>query len=110
MIREDQLGLDRIYLQAKRCAPGKTIGPEAVQAFIGALVGRGAHKGMLIATSGFTTRAIKAAAQSGALRLILIDGEMLTDLMIRLNVGGRIASTLEIKRVDQDYFGESEPE
>lgn len=56
VIREDQLGLDRIYLQAKRYQPGSAIGSEAVQAFIGALIGRGAQKGVLITTSTFTKR------------------------------------------------------
>ena len=54
VISEDQLGLDRVYLQAKRYHPGNTVGSEAVKAFIGALVGRGAHKGVLITTSTFS--------------------------------------------------------
>jgi len=110
VIREDQLGLDRVYLQAKRYQPGNTVGSEAVQAFIGALVGHSAQKGVLITTSTFSKAATNAAKQSGSLRLVLIDGEALTNLMFRFNVGVRIARTVEIKRVDLDYFEEEETE
>jgi restriction system protein len=110
VIREDQLGLDRIYLQAKRYQPGNTVGSEVVQAFIGALVGKGAQKGVLITTSTFTKAALNAANQSGALRVVLIDGNELTRLMIRFNIGARVAQTVEIKRVDIDYFEVSETE
>jgi restriction system protein len=68
VIREDRLGLDRVYLQAKRYKPGNSVGSETVQAFIGALVGRGAQKGVLITTSTFTKNALETANQSGALR------------------------------------------
>ncbi len=104
VIREDQLGLDRVYLQAKRYQPGKTVGSETVQGFIGALVNKSAQKGVLITTSSFSKAAIDAAKQSGALRLVLIDGAELTNLMIRFNVGVRISRTIEIKRIDLDYF------
>jgi restriction system protein len=110
VIREDQLGLDRIYLQAKRYQPGNTVGSETVQAFIGALVGRGAQKGVLITTSSFSKAAINAANQLGHLRLVLIDGEELTNMLIRFNVGVRVARTVEIKRVDLDYFEDAESE
>jgi restriction system protein len=110
VIREDRLGLDRVYLQAKRYKPGNAVGGEAVQAFIGALVGRGSQKGVLISTSAFTKNAIEAAKQSGALRLVLIDGATLTNLMIQFNVGVRIARTIDIKRIDLDYFDEIETE
>ncbi len=108
VINEDQLGLDRVYLQAKRYQPGNTIGISTVQAFIGALIGRGASKGVLITTSTFSTAGQNAAKQSGSARLVLIDGEALTDLMIRFNVGVRVAQTVEVKRVDMDYFEEAE--
>lgn len=110
VIREDQLGLDRIYLQAKRYQPGNAVGSETVQAFIGALVGKGAHKGVLITTSSFSKAALNAASQSGSLRLVLIDGDALTTLMVRFNVGVRVARTVEIKRVDLDYFEDAETE
>ena len=110
IINEDQLGLDRVYLQAKRYKPGNTVGSETVQAFIGALVGRGAQKGVLITTSTFSKAAVNAANQSGSLRIVLIDGDALTKLMTRFNVGVRVAQTVEIKRVDLDYFEEAETE
>lgn len=107
VIREDQLGLDRVYLQAKRYQPGNSVGSETVQAFMGALVGRGAHKGVLITTSSFSKPALATASQSGNLRLVLIDGDELTRLLIRFNVGVRVARTVEIKKVDLDYFNET---
>jgi restriction system protein len=110
VIREDRLGLDRIYLQAKRYKPGNTVGSETVQAFIGALVGRGSQKGVLITTSTFTKGALEAARQTGGLRLVLIDGEALTKLMIQFNVAVRIARTVEVKRIDLDYFEDIETE
>jgi restriction system protein len=110
VIREDQLGLDRVYLQAKRYQPGNTVGGEAVQAFIGALVNKGAHKGVFITTSSFTKAALNAANQSGSLRLVLIDGEALTRLMVRFGVGVRVALTVEIKRVALDYFEDTSTE
>lgn len=110
VIREDQLGLDRVYLQAKRYQPGNTVGSEMVQAFIGALIGKGASKGVLITTSTFSKAALGAAGQSGSIRLVLIDGDELAKLMIRFNVGVRVARTVEIKRIDVDYFGVGDPE
>ena len=110
VIREDQLGLDRVYLQAKRYKPGNSIGSEAVQAFIGALVGRGAQKGVFITTSSFTKSALDAANRSGGLRLVLVDGDELTKFMVRFGVGVRTVRTVEIKDVDPLYFRAFEPE
>ncbi len=110
LIREDQLGLDRIYLQAKRYQPGSTVSSEAVRAFVGALVGKGAQKGVFITTSSFSKDAMLAAQHSGALRIVLVDGGTLTDLMIRFNVGVRVKRTIELKDVDTDYFSEERAE
>ena len=110
VIREDPLGLDRVYLQAKRYQPANTVGSEAVQAFIGALVGKGAQKGVFITTSTFSKSAKNAAVQSGHLRLVLIDGDELTRLLARYNVGVRTARTIELKTVDLAYFDDLEPE
>lgn len=110
VIREDQLGLDRVYLQAKRYQPGNTVGSEAVQAFMGALVGKGAQKGVMITTSTFSRAAMNVASQSGHLRLVLIDGSELTRLMVRFGVGVRVARTVDIKRIDLDYFEDADPE
>lgn len=110
VIREDQLGLDRIYLQAKRYQPGNTISSEAIHAFMGALLSKGAQKGVFITTSTFSKSAIQVANQPGHLRLVLINGDELTKLMVRFGVGVRIARTVEIKRIDLDYFEDTEPE
>jgi restriction system protein len=110
VIREDRLGLDRVYLQAKRYKPGNPVDSPTVQGFVGALVGRGAQKGVLITTSTFTKHALEAAKQSGALRIILIGGDTLTNLMIQFNVGVRVARTVELKRINLDYFEDIETE
>ncbi len=110
VIREDQLGLDRVYLQAKRYQPTNTIGSEAVHAFMGALLSKGAQKGVFITTSSFSKAALQVAYQPGHLRLVLINGDELTSLMVRFGVGVRIARTVEIKRIDLDYFEDAEPE
>ncbi len=110
VIREDQLGLDRVYLQAKRYQPGNTVGSDAVQAFIGALHLKGSQKGVFITTSSFTKAAAISAAGAGNLRVVLIDGEELTRLMVRFGVGVRTTRTIDIKRVDPDYFGDTELE
>ena len=68
------------------------------------------RRGAVLATSSFFRQALAAAGQSGALRLVLIDGTELTRLMVRFNVGVRVARTVEIKRIDLDYFDETETE
>ena len=105
VIREDRLGLDQIYLQAKRYNPGNSVDGPTVQAFIGALINNGAQKGVLITTSTFTKAAREKARQAGQLRVVLIDGEGLMQLMTRFNVGVRVARSIEIKAIDLDYFG-----
>jgi restriction system protein len=110
VIREDRLGLDRVYLQAKRYKAGNPVDSPTVQGFVGALVGKGAQKGVLITTSTFTKHALEAAKQSGALRIVLIGGDALTNLMIQFNVGVRVARTVEVKRIDLDYFEDIETE
>jgi restriction system protein len=109
VIREDQRGLDRRYRHAECYQAGRAIGSVALQAFIGALIGRGAQKGVLITTSTFTKQALAAAQQPRSHRLALIGSEALTRLMIRFNVGLRVARTVEIKRVELDYLGDAEP-
>ncbi len=108
VIREDLLGLDRIYLQAKRYQPGNSVDGESVRAFLGALISQGAQKGVFITTSSFTKQALRVAEQAGALRLVLIDGVELTRLMIRFNVGVRVVRQIELKRIDLGYFDTDE--
>ncbi len=107
IVNEDVLGLDKIYLQAKRYAKDNTVGRPMIQQFAGALSGKAASKGVFITTSSFSLQAIEFAKQVPQ-RLILIDGERLTKLMIQYGVGVRIERTVEIKRIDLDYFEEPE--
>ena len=107
VINEDPLGLDRIYLQAKLYKPGSNVGGPAVQAFIGALMNRGAQKGVLITTSDFTGAARHAASNAGGLRIVLMSGQELTEAMVRYDVGVRTTKVVSIKDVDSDYFDPS---
>ena len=104
VINEDRLGLDRIYLQAKRYAADNTVGRPALQAFVGALHGQAAHKGVFITTSSFSREALDYARGLGNMRVILIDGAMLAGLMIEHDVGVRAHRTVTLKRLDLDYF------
>ncbi len=103
IIDQDALGLSRIYVQAKRYGPDNTVGREAIQAFVGALAGHQAHQGVFITTSRFAQTAVNYAA-SVATRVILIDGERLTRLMIRYGVGVQVRRTIRIVEIDEDFF------
>ncbi len=110
VIDEDRLGLDRIYLQAKRYKTDNRVAVEAVRAFAGALEYKGANKGILLTTAGFTKDAREFAERLQSKRIVLIDGELLAELMIRFDVGVREVRSLQIKRIDLDYFEEPDPE
>lgn len=103
VIREDRLGLDAIYLQAKRWDPGRSVGRPDVQAFAGALQGAHASKGVFITTASFSQNA-KDFADSINVRVVLIDGRQLARLMIEHGVGVTVRHTYELKRLDEDYF------
>lgn len=103
LIKEDRLGLDTIYVQAKRWAG--VVGRPQVQAFAGSLDAHHAHKGVFITTSSFTDDAVRFAAQIEK-RLALIDGLTLAELMIEYGVGVTTQESYEVKRADLDYFGE----
>ena len=107
VISEDRLGLDRVYVQAKRYAEGSTVGRPDVQAFVGSLVGLGATKGVFVTTSTFSAQAIEFVKHLSQ-RVILIDGQRLADLMIEHNVGVRVSHSIDFKRVDEDFFSEDE--
>ena len=104
-IKEDKLGLDIIYIQAKRWAPGNVIGRPELHKFVGALAGQGAKKGVFITTSNFTKEAREYIPRNET-KIVLIDGEELAQLIIDYNLGVSIQQTYEIKRMDNDYFGE----
>ncbi len=103
IIKEDKLGLDKIYIQAKKWE-GSVSRPE-IQKFVGALQGQKAKKGIFITTSLFTKEAIEYA-KNLELTVILIDGNKLTDLMIEYEVGVSVKKVFKIKRLDTDYFNE----
>lgn len=108
VINQDRLGLDRVYVQAKRYAPDAApIGRPAVQGFVGSLVGLGATKGVFATTSSFTREAIEFARHLNQ-RVILLDGQRLTELMIEHNVGVRTGRVVEFKKLDEDFFSEEE--
>lgn len=103
VINEDRLGLDVVYIQAKRWE--NAIGRPVVQAFAGSLEGARARKGVLITTSYFTADAETYIRQIEK-RIVLIDGKQLAGLMIQHNVGVAVEVTYEVKRLDLDYFEE----
>lgn len=104
VIKEDKLGLDNIYVQAKRYGATNSVGRDVVQSFSGALDGKGARKGVFITTSYFTDNAKQYAERLDAKKIILIDGKQLAKLMIDHNVGVDISHTFVIKSIDYDYF------
>ncbi|MCL4536197.1 MAG: restriction endonuclease [Nitrospirae bacterium] len=103
IIKEDRLGLDIIYIQAKRW--DNTVGRPEVQKFAGALQGQRARKGIMITTSTFSQDAYDYASRIDS-KIVLIDGKRLAQLMIDNNLGVSTLSTYEIKRIDSDYFTE----
>jgi len=102
IIKQDRLGLDNVYIQAKRYAEGRTVGSSDVRNLAGALQMHKATKGVLITTSDFTTDAVDTARQIGT--IILVNGEVLADLMVEHNIGVTTTATYELKRIDSDFF------
>lgn len=103
IIKEDRLGLDAIYIQAKRWE--NVVGRPEIQKFVGALSGHHAKKGLFITTSYFSFDAADYVSRIDA-KVVLIDGETLAQLMIEHNVGVSTVNAYEIKKVDSDYFAE----
>ena len=103
IINEDRLGLDVIYVQAKRWQ--SNIGRKEIQSFVGALAGKQANKGVFITTSNFVQNALDYA-RSVSQKVILINGARLAELMIEHNIGVSTVRTIALKRLDSDYFGD----
>lgn len=103
VIDQDPLGLDQVYVQAKRYAPDNVVGRETIQAFVGALHGNQASRGIFITTSRFSTGARDYAARVAS-RLVLIDGNRLAALMIKYRVGTQVVRTYDVVGVDEDFF------
>ena len=103
IIKEDRLGLDTIFIQAKRWQG--TVGRPEIQKFVGALQGQRAKKGVFITTSSYTSDATDYVSRIDT-KVVLIDGKRLADLMIDFDVGVAAAATYIVKRIDSDYFEE----
>jgi restriction system protein len=103
VIDQDALGLDRVYIQAKRYAAANSIGAGAIRDFFGSLDRHKATKGLFVTTSTFSPAA-RETAQFLSKRIVLIDGDQLARLMVRHNVGCRIEDTLHIKKIDEEFF------
>ena len=101
IIKEDKLGLEMVYVQAKRWKD--VVGRPVVQAFAGSLEGVRARKGVLLTTSSFSQEAFEYVKRIEK-RIVLIDGKQLADYMIDHNVGVAVSRTYTVKRIDLDYF------
>ena len=102
IVKEDKFGFRNIYVQAKRW--NNSVGRPEVQKFLGAVAGQGGTKGLFITTSTFTNEALEYAKKQLQVKLVLVDGKMLTNLMIQYNLGVSVVKTYEIKQIDVDYF------
>ncbi|WP_212733213.1 restriction endonuclease [Terriglobus roseus] len=103
VVDQDILGLDRVYIQAKRYSAGNNIGSGAIRDFFGSLDRHKANKGLFVTTSSFSQSA-RETADFLSKRIVLIDGNQLSELMIRQNIGCRIEETLTIKNIDEEFF------
>ena len=104
IIKEDRLGLDIVYLQAKKWQ--NPVGRPQVQAFVGSLVGKGASKGVMLTTSRFTDEA-REFVRHLQQKVVLIDGKELATMMVDFNVGVTTTTSYTVKKIDLDYFGET---
>ena len=105
IIKEDQLGFNNIYIQAKKWSADHKVSRPEVQKFAGALQGEKVSKGLFITTSEFTKDAQTFASMPNS-RIVLVDGNQLTKLMIKYNLGVAVEQTFEVKRIDSDFFSE----
>ena len=105
IIKEDKLGLDIIYIQAKRWDKDQSIGRPEIQKFVGALSGQGATKGIFITTAQFSEKARLFRSQNN-IKVALIDGNQLCQHMLDYNIGVSVQNVYEIKRIDSDFFSE----
>ena len=103
IIKQDRLGLDNIYLQAKRWQRDNVVSRSEIQKFVGALAGQGTRKGIFITTSRFSKDALEYKPRNDT-SVILIDGQKLVELMYEYNIGVTTEMKFEIKRLDSDYF------
>lgn len=105
IIKEDILGLGRIYIQAKRYAPENTIGREEIQKFVGALAVAQSNKGVFITTSYFKKTATEYVnSLNGSTTIVLIDGQQLADYIYDYELGMQVEQTIKIKKLDSDFW------
>ncbi len=104
VIREDKLGFSNIYIQAKRWDTRTMIGRPEIQKFVGALAGQGAQRGLFITTAQFTKEARNYVRKQAATKVVLVDGDGLTRLMIEYDIGVSTQSAYAIKKIDTDFF------
>ena len=106
VIRQDPLGLDRIYVQAKRYAPDRTVGRPDIEGFVGALHGQQADRGIFITTSRFSADAYDYVKRVSS-RIVLIDGQTLAEFLVKHNIGAQDREVFVLKRLDEDFFEEA---
>ena len=104
VIDQDPLGVDQVYVQAKRYKEGNNIGSTVIREFSGAIQQKNAQKGIFFTTSAFTKEAQKAVSEIGVPRIVLIDGKRLSNLMIDYNIGCREEEIIKLKKIDEDFF------
>jgi restriction system protein len=105
-INQDALGLDQVLVQAKRFASEQVVSRKEIQAFIGSLTGQGVTKGVFITTSTFAASAEQFVQRGSPIKVVLIDGHALLDLMMRYKVGVRVERSVEVLDIDQNYFSD----
>lgn len=108
VIELDELGLDAIFLQAKRLKPGTSVAVSAVRDFVGALEAHRATKGVFVTTGNFTPSA-QGVMRAISKKIVLINGQQLTELMVRFNIGTRVTDSLQFKELDVAYFSKAMP-
>ena len=106
IVSADKFGFDSIYIQAKKWCSDSTVGRPEIQKFLGALAGQGATKGIFITTAHFSKEAIAFAEKQLHQKIVLVDGNQLTELMIEYNLGVSVVETYVVKRVDYDFFND----
>jgi len=104
VIREDALGLDAVYIQAKRYAEDNPIGAPAIQGFAGALLSNGATKGVFVTTSRFTPQARQVGTAYKAHRIVLLDGVDLAKLMVEHEIGVRVVQIIRVQKIDLEPY------
>lgn len=108
IVKQDKLGFDQIYIQAKRWDPTACVGRPDIQKFVGALAGQGATRGLFVTTAKFSEEAHAYARKQHTTKIVLVDGQTLAELMIDHNLGVTPIARYEIKRIDSDFFTDAD--